>query len=80
MNMRMKKCPLCGQMVPELLYELHRSVDDLVVARMKRDFPGWSERDGVCGPCLERYKGFSDTAATGVRFTPAALKSTWPPR
>src|SRR5574341_45775 len=56
---RMTRCPLCGQEVPELLYDLHRAVDDLIVSRMKRDFPGWSERDGVCGPCLDRYKGMS---------------------
>jgi hypothetical protein len=49
--------------VPELLYDLHRSADNLAIERMKRDFPGWSEKDGVCEPCLERYKGLRRGAA-----------------
>jgi hypothetical protein len=80
MNTRMKKCPLCGQLVPELLYDLHRSVDDMIVSRMKRDFPGWSEEDGVCGPCLGRYTGAKNHQwIHGVRFSPAAKTSIWIP-
>ncbi len=54
--MKTIQCPLCKKKVPALLYELHRTADELVISRMKRDFPGWSEHDGVCEPCLERYK------------------------
>ena len=61
--MKMKKCPLCKKEVPELLYDMHRAVDEMVVTRMKRDFPGWSENDGVCEPCLERYKNLKNTQA-----------------
>lgn len=61
--MSMKQCPLCKTMVPELLYDMHRSADDLVINRMKRDFPGWSENDGVCEPCLERYKNMQKSVA-----------------
>lgn len=75
--MKMKRCPLCGQEVPELLYDLHRSVDGMIVSRMKRDFPGWTDRDGVCGPCLERYRG--QQFAVGARFTDAALSAHWVP-
>lgn len=77
---RMKRCPLCGQMVPELLYDLHRSVDNLIVARMKRDFPGWSREDGACGPCLQRYQGMDNAGIRGVQFSPAAIESVWIPR
>jgi hypothetical protein len=56
-------CPLCKREVPELLYDLHRSADNLAIERMKRDFPGWSEKDGVCEPCLERYQGLQKGAA-----------------
>ncbi|MHB8880543.1 MAG: hypothetical protein ACYC69_03420 [Thermodesulfovibrionales bacterium] len=52
----MKKCPLCGREVPEALYQMHIATDQLVIEKMKRDFPGWSEKEGACGPCLERYK------------------------
>jgi hypothetical protein len=54
--MKMIKCPLCGKEVPEGLYQMHLATDELVIAKMKRDFPGWSEKDGVCEPCLERYR------------------------
>ncbi len=77
---RMKRCPLCGQMVPELLYDLHRSVDDMIVGRMKRDFPGWSEDYGVCGPCLERYKVMLNPMAKGVQFSSRAISTVWIPR
>lgn len=61
--MSMKQCPLCKTMVPELLYDMHRSADNLVINRMKRDFPGWSEHDGACEPCLERYKSMQKSVA-----------------
>jgi len=77
---KMKRCPLCGQLVPELLYDLHLSVDAMIVARLKRDFPGWSLQQGVCGPCLERYKGMDAIELRGVKFTPAAIKAVWVPR
>lgn len=54
--MATKTCPLCKREVPELLFDLHMQADMLAIERMKRDFPGWSEKDGVCEPCLERYK------------------------
>lgn len=76
---RMKRCPLCGQLVPELLYDLHRSADDLLVALLKQDFPGWSEQDGVCRPCLERYSGKHLPLAKGPRFTDAALHLVYIP-
>jgi len=61
----MKKiaCPLCKMEVPDQLYDLHRFADNLVIERMKRDFPEWSENDGVCQPCLERYKNLQRNAA-----------------
>ena len=61
----MKKitCPLCKKEVPAGLYDLHRVADSLVIERMKRDFPGWSEFDGVCEPCLERYRNLRKDAA-----------------
>jgi hypothetical protein len=42
---------------------------------MKRDFPAWTEQEGACEPCLERYRGIMK----GARFTPAALSTVWIP-
>jgi len=47
---------LCKREVPELLYDMHIAADNMAIERMKKDFPGWSEKDGVCEPCLERYR------------------------
>jgi hypothetical protein len=77
---KMKRCPLCGQLVPELLYDLHLSADDMIVARLKRDFPGWSQQQGACGPCLERYRGMEAIMLQGVKFTAAAIRTIWFPR
>lgn len=54
----MKKlvCPLCKREVPALLYEMHVAMDQLAILRMKKDFPNWKENQGVCEPCLQRYK------------------------
>lgn len=52
----MKICPLCKREVPDLLYDMHVKTDMLAIERMKKDFPGWSETDGVCEPCLKRYQ------------------------
>lgn len=55
-GMNMVKCPLCGMEVPELMYELHEATDRLVIQRMQAKFPGWEPKDGVCEPCLERFR------------------------
>jgi len=52
----MKQCPLCKKMVPELLYDMHVATDELTMERMKKDFPEWTPEEGVCQPCLDRYK------------------------
>ena len=54
--MNMVKCPLCGMEVPELLYQLHEATDQLAINRMQTKFPGWQPEDGVCEPCLARFK------------------------
>lgn len=61
--MKMKQCPLCKKEIPELLYDMHMAADQLAIARMKRDFPDWSEKDGVCRPCLDRYRKTTTAAA-----------------
>ena len=54
--MKMMKCPLCGMEVPELMYALHEATDQLIINRMQNSFPGWQTEDGVCEPCLERFR------------------------
>lgn len=54
--MNMVKCPLCGREVPELLYPLHEATDQLAINSMQAKFPGWKPQEGVCEPCLARFK------------------------
>jgi len=56
-NMK-KRCPLCKREVPWLLYHMHSPVDEMLVPILKGDYPGWSEDDGICIPCLEKYKRY----------------------
>src|SRR6266540_4256360 len=55
-TMEMVKCPLCGMEVPDLMYPLHEATDKLVINRMRNKFPGWQAEDGVCEPCLDRFR------------------------
>lgn len=56
MAMKMVKCPLCGMEVPELMYQLHEATDRMVIHQMQAKFPGWQPEQGVCEPCLERFR------------------------
>lgn len=54
--MKTIKCPLCGMEVPELMYALHEATDQMIIHRMQNKFPGWQPEDGVCEPCLDRFR------------------------
>lgn len=53
---KMIKCPLCGMDVPELMYELHEATDQMIIHQVQAKFPGWQPEQGVCEPCLERFR------------------------
>lgn len=49
-------CPLCEQQVDEFKYDLHESVDRVVLDWIRRQHPDWVEEDGACPRCLEYYR------------------------
>lgn len=55
-DMKMVKCPLCGMEVPELMYQLHEATDQMIIHQVQAKFPGWQPEEGVCEPCLERFR------------------------
>lgn len=49
-------CPLCGDEVHKLVYRFHIESEKVVIEKIKQDNPSWSERDGLCGRCVDYYQ------------------------
>jgi len=45
-------CPLCG----EPSSELHVQIEQVTLALIARDHPGWVREDGSCPTCLAQYE------------------------
>lgn len=45
-------CPLCG----EPASELHVQIEQVTIALIARDHPGWVREDGSCPACLALYE------------------------
>jgi hypothetical protein len=58
--MKTKQCPLCKRDVNELLYDMHIATDELKIKLIKQQFPDWSEKDGICEPCHERFRKMTE--------------------
>lgn len=50
------ECSVCGMDVHELVHPLHGTADQPVILRVQGRFPGWRPEEGLCEPCLERFK------------------------
>jgi len=48
-------CPLCNDPVDKLLYRYHITSERQVIERIKTNNPTWSENDGICSRCIDRY-------------------------
>ena len=48
-------CPLCKDSVDKLVYRFHLDSERMVVERIKTEHPGWTEKDGTCGRCMDYY-------------------------
>jgi serine protease AprX len=48
-------CPLCNDAVDRLLYRFHIDSERSVLDKIKKQNPGWSLNDGVCGRCVDYY-------------------------
>jgi serine protease AprX len=48
-------CPLCNDVVDELLYRFHINSEKAVIDKIKLNNPGWAEQDGICSRCIDYY-------------------------
>ncbi len=46
---------MCNDKVDKLLYRFHLDSERLVIEQIKKEHPGWTESDGVCGRCVDYY-------------------------
>ncbi len=54
--MQKKLCPVCRREVCYIVHHLHNLVDQLAVLQLKNGFAGWTEDEGMCLICLERFR------------------------
>lgn len=67
--MQKKHCPVCRKEVFYLVHHLHNMTDKFAVEQVKYDFSGWTEDDGLCLPCLERYRKYNLMSCSDIRIT-----------
>ena len=49
-------CPLCNDKVHELVYQYHVESERNVLEIIKQSNPGWVEKTGACGRCIDYYE------------------------
>ena len=54
--MRQSKCPLCGALVDDDVWEYHRAQEDRVVEIIKQYYPSWVLSDGSCPKAIDYYR------------------------
>lgn len=48
-------CPLCQDKVDKLVYRFHYDSEQAVIEKIRKEFPEWTERDGLCSRCLDFF-------------------------
>ena len=67
--MQKTHCPICKKEVFYLVHHLHNMTDEFAVEQVKYDFSGWTEDDGLCLPCLERYRKYNLSSYPDIQIT-----------
>lgn len=67
--MQKKLCPICHREVYWLVHHLHNVTDQFALEEVKNDFMGWTEDDGLCLPCLERYRAHNSMRCFDIKVT-----------
>lgn len=50
------KCPMCGEEVPALAYQLEAKLREEIVKAIQEKKPEWTQKEGVCMPCLNFFQ------------------------
>ena len=49
-------CPTCNKKMPRELSVILPHTEEHVVEEIKKKYPHWAEKNGVCKKCYEYYK------------------------
>ncbi len=49
-------CPICGLSHPHLIHNFNPSYEADIISTVKKDFPAWETKQGICGRCFDRFE------------------------
>ncbi len=49
-------CPICGLSHPHLIHNFNPSYEADIISTIKKDFPAWETKQGICGRCFDRFE------------------------
>jgi serine protease AprX len=49
-------CPLCQDKVDKLVYRFHYDSDQAIIDKIRKEFPEWTKRDGLCSRCVDFFR------------------------
>lgn len=55
-NEKKMYCPVCKKLQDKEIVDVCNSAYIYLMERIKKDHPGWVERDGACPKCVEYYE------------------------
>ncbi len=67
--MKLKQCRICQRQVPWLVTHLEEPADQVVISMIERNLPERTGEDGICLPCLDRYKQSKIGGCFEIRIT-----------
>jgi serine protease AprX len=60
-------CPLCNDGVDKLVYKHHFDTEQYILERVRKEFPEWTVKDGMCSRCVDY---FHSTILVGQQIVP----------
>ncbi|MEO8772573.1 MAG: S8 family serine peptidase [Ferruginibacter sp.] len=48
-------CPLCKDTINRLVYRFHYDSEQIVIEKIKHEFPEWTVNDGACSRCVDFF-------------------------
>ncbi len=49
-------CPLCQRLMSKVIFDKHWRMERMVVAALRRSYPGWRRADGACPQCIHQHR------------------------
>jgi serine protease AprX len=49
-------CPLCQDRVDKLVYRFHYDSEQVIIQKIREEFPEWAKQDGLCSRCVDFFR------------------------